>query len=520
MHPHLSPACPSGGPNQGWRGPVRALVFLAALLPATAQATSLTVPDDVATIQAALDAGPDTVLVRAGVYPETPTMNKRTSIIAIGTPRPVLTGLAFSPEGGSNDRVHIVGLEFQTRVEPDANYSSDLPIVLFEDCHLVAGFREGIGEPGGTRIFRRCRVEGLIHFFDGGGLTVDSCDVEGGVRADHPDISLSVTRSRIHGSGVSGGVYLADVRENVVEGSIAIQALREVNIQDNLLRSGLIHADAEDGSVRVERNRLERGRIDAQAYDLVIGSNIVLDSPGSGIHVFARSRGTIGNNLVAGSAVHGLHIAGDVGESLIVSNNTSVSNRGCGYLSDCWDLYGPYEFTGNIGAGNGAHGVRWSGPAVTTVRLNDWFDNALGDVDGRPPSSQDLTLDPLFCDAANGDFHLASLSPLVDAPGHGRIGALGVGCYAPGMLYAAFHLTRVGPSPSGGRVNIEFEMPHAAAIEIEVFDILGRRVATPARGTWPAGRHSVAWMQGRAGVYLVRYRFPGGQEHRQVVRTP
>jgi hypothetical protein len=205
---------------------------------------------------------------------------------------------------------------------------------------------------------------------------------------------------------------------------------------------------------------------------------------------------------------------------LIVSNNTSVSNRGDGYESDFWDLYGPYEFTGNIGAGNGAHGVRWSGPGVTTVRYNNWFENALGDVEGLPPSSQDLALDPLFCDPDNGDFRLSSTSPLLDVPQYGRLGALGVGCYAPGMLYAAFHLTRVGPSPGGGRVNIEFEMPRAAAIEIEVFDILGRRVATPARGSWPAGTHVVAWTQGQAGVYLVRYRFPGGEEHCRVVRTP
>jgi hypothetical protein len=91
---------------------------------------------------------------------------------------------------------------------------------------------------------------------------------------------------------------------------------------------------------------------------------------------------------------------------------------------------------------------------------------------------------------------------------------------------SAFRLVLVGPSPAHGPVRIEFELRERAAIELNVFDILGRRVATPAHGVWPAGRHAVEWsgLTGGSrlpgGVYLVRYRYPGGEDRRRIVRTP
>jgi hypothetical protein len=91
---------------------------------------------------------------------------------------------------------------------------------------------------------------------------------------------------------------------------------------------------------------------------------------------------------------------------------------------------------------------------------------------------------------------------------------------------AAFRLAGVGPNPSRGRVRIEFELRERAAIQLDVFDVQGRLVASPGTGVWPAGRHAVEWpnalatAQLRGGVYLLRYRFPGGEELRRLIRTP
>ena len=62
-----------------------------------------------------------------------------------------------------------------------------------------------------------------------------------------------------------------------------------------------------------------------------------------------------------------------------------------------------------------------------------------------------------------------------------------------------------------------------ALVQLDVFDILGRHVASLARGTWPAGKHVVEWTgqepggMAPPGLYFVRYRFPGGQQHRRLV---
>ena len=81
-----------------------------------------------------------------------------------------------------------------------------------------------------------------------------------------------------------------------------------------------------------------------------------------------------------------------------------------------------------------------------------------------------------------------------------------------------FALLGTGPNPSPGTVEATFQLPHAAEITLELFDAQGRRVATLARGSWPAGIHRADWAGARpaSGIYVVRYRHPGGEDLRRV----
>ncbi|TMQ53719.1 MAG: hypothetical protein E6K72_08215, partial [Candidatus Eisenbacteria bacterium] len=100
----------------------------------------------------------------------------------------------------------------------------------------------------------------------------------------------------------------------------------------------------------------------------------------------------------------------------------------------------------------------------------------------------------------------------------------------PGVLVEAqarlaFGLAGVGPSPGSGPLRIAFTLAHNAPIQIDVFDLLGRRVVTLARGPWSAGTQAVGWdgltrggMQAPAGIYVVRYAYPGGQERQRIMR--
>ena len=89
-----------------------------------------------------------------------------------------------------------------------------------------------------------------------------------------------------------------------------------------------------------------------------------------------------------------------------------------------------------------------------------------------------------------------------------------------------FRLEEVGPNPGGGPLRIAFALGRTAAVEINVFDVQGRNVSAPVRGNWSAGTHEVVW-DGRArggdiapaGMYVVRYTYPGGQERRTIIRV-
>ena len=81
-----------------------------------------------------------------------------------------------------------------------------------------------------------------------------------------------------------------------------------------------------------------------------------------------------------------------------------------------------------------------------------------------------------------------------------------------------FALLGTGPNPSPGAVEATFQLAHAAEITLELFDAQGRRVATLARGSWPAGIHRANWAGARpaSGVYLIRYSHPGGENLRRI----
>jgi len=81
------------------------------------------------------------------------------------------------------------------------------------------------------------------------------------------------------------------------------------------------------------------------------------------------------------------------------------------------------------------------------------------------------------------------------------------------------------PNPFNPRTTLRFELIAGATVELAVFDVSGRRIATLASGHRAAGRHEAVW-QGRdddgrpvpSGVYLARLRVDGPQRGLYAVR--
>ena len=69
-----------------------------------------------------------------------------------------------------------------------------------------------------------------------------------------------------------------------------------------------------------------------------------------------------------------------------------------------------------------------------------------------------------------------------------------------------FAVVRASPNPFTDRTRVTFALPAPAAVTVEVFDAVGRRVAVLAQGDLAAGEHDAVFDADGlpAGVYLVR----------------
>jgi hypothetical protein len=80
----------------------------------------------------------------------------------------------------------------------------------------------------------------------------------------------------------------------------------------------------------------------------------------------------------------------------------------------------------------------------------------------------------------------------------------------------------ISPSPIPHDATVWYSLPTAADVELSVFDLSGRKVATLIAGRQPAGRRSMAWHDAErlsAGLYFARFRAGADVRTTTVVRV-
>jgi subtilisin-like proprotein convertase family protein len=167
--------------------------------------------------------------------------------------------------------------------------------------------------------------------------------------------------------------------------------------------------------------------------------------------------------------------------------------------------------------------VELTSPAGTTVKLHERAGGSADDLVGWYPDEREpvTSLETFLGEEAGGRWTLivrdvASVDtgilegwclrvlyaePVSDPPdGPPRLLALGA----------------VWPNPFNPSTHVDFDLPRPARVELAVFDLGGRRVATLASELLPAGRHQRTWEgrdgQGRpvaSGLYVLRLRAEG-----------
>ena len=123
-------------------------------------------------------------------------------------------------------------------------------------------------------------------------------------------------------------------------------------------------------------------------------------------------------------------------------------------------------------------------------------------------------MNPAYRDTANGDFTLPANSPLRTCGTDG--GPIGDPRWAVtdptkvGMQQkvgpADFHLSQNYPNPFNPATKVAYAVPHQSNVKLEVFDILGRKIATLVDQTMQAGEYTTEFSATSlvSGIYVYR----------------
>lgn len=91
----------------------------------------------------------------------------------------------------------------------------------------------------------------------------------------------------------------------------------------------------------------------------------------------------------------------------------------------------------------------------------------------------------------------------------------------PGTVFSRIDLL-VGPNPTSGLARFTVQLPAAGLVDLAIYDLAGRRIATPWHGVMDAGQRDVPWDGStlRRGFYFARLRVNGEVRTRRVLLQP
>jgi parallel beta-helix repeat protein len=408
-----------------------AIALTWAAVAAAASARTVTVPDDFPTIQVAVDSmgtswHPDTILVRAGRYPERLVVSGQ-HIVVQGIPP--LDGADELPEiegmqaggGEASGRYHFIDLHFTGAVT--VGLSDD--DFGFAGCRLDAGLSTA-GEASVIWLFKCTSLQDVQIVAEDGHL--DSCTVHGSAVIDAP-YQAHVYGNRFENSSGSAVVIRSEnvtaSHNRVRGGDHAFDVYTETafafegNDIEGCRGWGVLLESRDSEPVHVMENRIvDCGGFGLKAHGVIEArDNRIIGCQGTGLELVQDyDNGIVEGNVVGRCGDTGIRVT----NGCVVEGNTIFECRGPGIAVS--------GSAGSVLRDNivyNTFGLSVAGePPVLTG--NDWFP-----AFGVTPSATDFSVDPRFCDLATDDVRLMSDSPLLDVPGHLRIGALGQGCEPP-----------------------------------------------------------------------------------------
>lgn len=454
-----------------------------------ANAATLYVPGDYATIQGAINAadGDDTVLVSDGVY--TGPGNYDLTI-------PDTTLVIASVNGPKVTTIDCEGVDLLDHRAFDLGHGS---ISSDRDFSLtLRGFtvQNGIAATTGGAI-----TGDLWH------LIIDSCifvsnraDIGGAIYCESCKVEISNSQFRYNlAIGEGGAFYGPD--------------------------SGTV------SNTRFDFNQAETGGAAADFQNLVFRGCVFHQNqaqfgsalrPLPGDSVFFSAESVIFSRNLGDAAIFMAYGSADFSHCTFVNNAGGLALTAAGpTLTDC------------LLADNSGKPVvcydpmpgRASSPWLTYSCMSDSGLDFTGCASSFYTMPNNLIADPMFCYLTTDDYRLQDESPCVGtASDGGNIGATGPGCIAtdvdddansdPTNPYA-FALEQNYPNPFNPSTSIRYTLPRAGHVRLIVYDLLGRQIRTLLDSPQSPGMHTAVWdgltasgSPAASGVYFYRLTTP------------
>ena len=265
-----------------------------------------------------------------------------------------------------------------------------------------------------------------------------------------------------------------------------------------------------------------------QMYYCVISGNTT-SGTGSGGAVFNVGSGPLFGCVMYGCVIYG-NAAGNAGGAINNAGNGSLTLYECTISSNT----APHASAINNSASASAellNTIVWANtPAEQIVSNSGTVTATYSDIQGGFEGTGNISADPLFVDAANGDYSLRPDSPCIDTgspstpldPDGTRTDISAIAYSHPvGVVeqqgLPSFSLMQNAPNPFNPSTTIRFTLPEAGHVTLAVYDINGRLVRTLVGQAFLPGHHEVVWdgkdAMGRAvasGVYVYRLTAPQG----------
>lgn len=235
----------------------------------------------------------------------------------------------------------------------------------------------------------------------------------------------------------------------------------------------------------------------------------------------------------AGLAIQNCLVADNIGHAIVgvhsdlkVHNNTLVRNAGDALLFvDSTEA----DVRNNILVLNEGFGLETRSGSTITSNYNNVWSNGDNYVNAEDIGEHDISLDPLFVDLDDGDYHLQEGSPCIDAgdPGdrfndrdgsRNDMGALGgpMGTLVTNLSDLDLathdsHLT-IQPNPLKQQTQIKFYTIDGGSVQLTLYDLHGRPIGKVLHQHVKPGWYDLTWQRAGlpSGVYLLNLKTDSG----------